>query len=64
MINTNKENFRNDMYQFLRAAVISFYTKCLKSDQKYYKNYLDNGDTIVDYLKFVEDLYLNFYKEK
>lgn len=51
------------MYNFIRASIISFYTKCLQSDQEYYQNYLSSGDNVIDYLKFFEKLYLNYYKE-
>lgn len=52
------------MYNFIRASIISFYTKCIQSDQKYYQDYLSNGDNVIDYLKFFEKLYCSYYKDK
>lgn len=63
-LNLKKNTFRNDMYNFIRASIISFYSKCIQSDQKYYQDYLSNGDNVIDYLKFFEKLYCSYYKDK
>lgn len=64
MLNKNSNTFRNDMYNFLRRAVISFYVKCLENpDNKYYQSFLKAGENIYDYTGFVDDLYKNYYKD-
>lgn len=65
MRNNFHDMYRNDMYNFIRRSIISFYTKCLDNpDNEYYQSFLKNGLKMFDYTGFLEDMYKNYYKEK
>lgn len=64
MLNKKSNSFRNDMYYFLKTAVITFYGKCLSHpDDGYYQSFLKAGDNVYDYTGFLEELYKNYYKD-
>lgn len=64
MLNKNSNTFRNDMYYFLKTAVITFYGKCLENlDNPYYQSFLKAGENVYDYTGFLEDLYKSYYKD-
>ena len=61
----NKTIYPNDMYYFVKTAVITFYGKCLEHpNDTYYESFLKPGLNVYDYTDFVEKLYKNYYKEK
>ncbi len=65
MLNRDSNTFRNDMFYFLKTAVITFYGKCLEHpDDDYYQGFLKAGTNVYDYTGFVEELYKNYYKDK
>ena len=58
---------RNDeynlMYQFIRCAIIHFYSKCCdNSYNRYYSRFLDDGLKSSDYLDFLEIMYSHMYE--
>lgn len=60
----NKVIYPNEMYYFVKTAVITFYGKCLEnSDNTYYESFLKPGLNVYDYTGFVEKLYKNYYKD-
>lgn len=64
MLDKNSNTFRNDMYYFLKTAVITFYGKCLEnSDNSYYASFLKAGENVYDYTGFLEKLFTNYYKD-
>lgn len=64
MLNKKSASFRNDMYYFLKTAVITFYGKCLSHpEDAYYESFLRAGDNVYDYTGFLEELYKNYYKD-
>lgn len=65
MRNKFHDEFSNEMYDFIRRSIISFYIKCLDNpDNEYYQSYLHFGLKMFDYLGFFEELYKNYYKDK
>lgn len=64
MLNKSSNSYRNDMYYFLKTAVITFYGKCLeRSEDPYYSSFLKCGDNVYDYTGFLDDMYKNYYKD-
>nr|CAI9751507.1 hypothetical protein RKQZWNHN_RKQZWNHN_CDS_0010 [Microvirus sp.] len=64
MLNKDSNTFKNDMYYFLKTAVITFYGKCLENfDNSYYQSFLKAGENVYDYTGFLDELYKNYYKE-
>nr|CAI9751540.1 hypothetical protein PTLEEYKN_PTLEEYKN_CDS_0010 [Microvirus sp.] len=64
MLNKGSNTFRNDIYYFLKTAVITFYGKCLEnSDNPYYQSFLKAGENVYDYTEFLDELYKNYYKD-
>lgn len=65
MQNNDFNEFRNDMYNFIRRAIISFYVRCLDNpDNEYYQSFLQKGLKMYDYTGFFENLYKSYYKDK
>lgn len=51
--------YPNDLYQFMRVAVIHLYSKALDIDDNYY-NALIQDYSIQDILDFLLDMYVNY----